>query len=319
MPESAELFGDRLVGAIERKAAPVCVGIDPVFEMLPDAVAGEERGRDANDAEAALDAIFDFTTKVLKVVAPLVPCVKFQSAYFEKYLWEGVEAYYSLIQEASALGLLVIGDVKRGDIGSTASAYAAAHLGEPGRLPRDEQEDFVTPDAITVNPMLGLDTIEPFLKTAREADKGLFVLVRTSNPGSAELQDVKLADGRTWSEMLADRLREVAAGEGLVGSSGFSSVGAVVGATQPQTMQSLRRRLPQSIFLLPGYGAQGATADMTRAAFLDGRGALVSASRSILYAHREAKYADRFGDDWERCVEQAVLDMKADLARVVGG
>ena len=311
----AELFGDRLAAAVRAKAAPVCVGIDPIFEMLPDAVAGDAAGRNANDHEAAVDAIFDFTTRVLKVVAPLVPVVKFQSAYFEKYLWEGVEAYYSLVHEATQYGLLVVGDVKRGDIGSTASAYAEGHLAEVGF---DEMEDVFTPDAITVNPMLGLDTLEPFVKTAKGADKGLFVLVRTSNPGSAELQDAPLADGRTWSEMLADRLREVASAEGLVGSGGYSSIGAVVGATQPQTMASLRQRLPQSIFLLPGYGAQGATAEMTRAAFHPGgRGAIVSASRSILYAHREPKYEHRFGDDWERCVEQAVLDMKADLAGVL--
>jgi orotidine-5'-phosphate decarboxylase len=205
--------------------------------------------------------------------------------------------------------------VKRGDIGSTAEAYAAGHLMDPQFTDR---EDVVTPDAITVNPMLGMDTIKPFADTARGADKGLFVLVRTSNPGSTETQDVKLADGRTWSEALADLLHPIAAQEGLVGSSGFSSIGAVVGATQPQTMVSLRGRLPQSIFLLPGYGAQGATAEMTRAAFRNGKGALVSASRSILYAHKDAKYSGRFGDDWERCVEQATLDMKADLAGVIG-
>jgi orotidine-5'-phosphate decarboxylase len=278
--------------------------------MLPDDVAGEASGRDADDYEAAIDAIFAFTTRVLKVVAPLVPCVKFQSAYFEKYLWEGVEAYYSLIQEAAELDLLVIGDVKRGDIGSTASAYAAAHLADP---PAEDLDDIVVPDAVTVNPMLGLDTLRPFVETARDFGKGLFVLVRTSNPGSADLQDVKLQDGRTWSEMLADSLRPIAAGEGLVGPSGFSSVGAVVGATQPHTMRSLRQRLPQSIFLLPGYGTQGATAEMTREAFVNGRGAIVSASRSILYAHREPKYATCFGGDWEKCVEQAVLDMREDL------
>jgi orotidine-5'-phosphate decarboxylase len=309
------VFADRLADAIERKGSPICVGIDPMFELFPDAVAGGGDDRDANDAEAVIDAVFAFTTSVLRIVAPHVPCVKFQSAYFEKYLWEGVEAYYSLVQEAAELGLLVIGDVKRGDIGTTAEAYAAAHLADPGF---DELDDVVAPDAITVNPMLGMDTLRPFVDTAKGSGKGIFALVRTSNPGSAELQDVKLADGRTWSEMLADHLAKLAAEPGLVGSSGYSSVGAVVGATQPQTMASLRRRLPQSYFLLPGYGAQGATGEMTRAAFLDGRGALVSASRSILYAHREPKYASRFGDDWKRCVEQAVLDMKADLAAVVG-
>ena len=310
------LFGDRLVEAIRRKGTPVCVGIDPVFEMLPDEVAGAAGDRDANDYEAVIDAVFAFTTRVLKVVAPLVPCVKFQSAYFEKYLWEGVEAYYSLIQEAADLGLVVIGDVKRGDIGSTASAYAAGHLADP---PFGDLDDVVVPDAITVNPMLGMDTLEPFVQAARDFGKGLFVLVRTSNPGSAALQDVKLEDGRTWSEALADHVSAVAAGEGLVGTSGYSAVGAVVGATQPHTMRSLRRRLPQSVFLLPGYGAQGATADMTREAFQDGEGAIVSASRSILYAHREPKYAERFGGDWERGVEQAVLDMRADLQHVLGG
>jgi orotidine-5'-phosphate decarboxylase len=315
----SEVFADRLVDAVRQKGAPICVGIDPIFEMLPDTVAGGSPDeRNANDAEAAIDAIFAFTTTVLKLVAPHVPCVKFQSAYFEKYHAEGVEAYYSLIQEAAELGLVVIGDVKRGDIGSTAEAYAAGHLADPQGSGRDEP-DSVTPDAITVNPMLGLDTLKPFVQTARAFGKGLFVLVRTSNPGSGELQDARLADGRSWSEMLADKLREIAAAPGLVGASGYSSIGAVVGATQPQTMVSLRERLPQSIFLLPGYGAQGATADMTRAAFRDGmNGALVSASRSILYAHKEPKYADRFGGEWERCVEQAVRDMREDLRNVVG-
>ena len=310
----ADLFGDRLLDAIRRTGSPVCVGIDPIFEMLPDSVAGAPADRDANDYESVIDAIYAFTTRVLKVVAPHVPCVKFQSAYFEKYLWEGVEAYYDLVQEAAELDLLVIGDVKRGDIGSTAAAYAAGHLADP---PGGDLEDVVVPDAITVNPMLGLDTLAPFLQTARDYGKGLFVLVRTSNPGSAPLQDARLEDGRTWSEALADSLRELAAGEGLVGTSGYSSIGAVVGATQPHTMRSLRHRLPQSIFLLPGYGTQGATGEMTREAFRDGEGAIVSASRSILYAHREARYAARFGHDWERCIEQAVLDMRDDLRGIL--
>jgi orotidine-5'-phosphate decarboxylase len=307
MPET---FADRLVAAIAAKKAPICVGIDPIFEMFPDVIAGSSRN--ANDVTGVIDAIYKFTTKILNIVAPHVPCVKFQSAYFEKYLWEGVEAYYSLIHEAQQLGLLVIGDVKRGDIGSTAEAYAAGHLLEP---PFDERDDIATPDALTVNPMLGMDTLKPFVDAARSTNKGLFVLVRTSNPGSTETQDVKLADGRTWSEALADLLRPVA--DGLVGASGFSSIGAVVGATQPQTMTSLRERLPRSIFLLPGYGAQGATAEMTRAAFRNGQGALVSASRSILYAHKDKKYAEKFGGDWERSVEQATIDMRDDLARII--
>src|SRR3954466_6023606 len=278
----SENFADRLIGAIEKKGSPICVGIDPIIASMPDAVFRGGRTRaDGGDAQASIDAVFEFTTRVLKIVAPQGPCVKKQVAYFEQFHSEGVEAYFNLIQEAIELGLVVIGDVKRGDIGSTASAYAAGHLADAGLAASDE---IATPDAITVNPMLGMDTLEPFVKTAGELGKGLFVLVRTSNPGSAELQDVRLADGRTWSEMVAEKLATVA--EGMVGARGWSSLGAVVGATQTHTMISLRQRLPKSIFLLPGYGTQGATAEMTSAAFRDGQLAIVSASRSILYAHR---------------------------------
>ncbi|MGD0387339.1 MAG: orotidine-5'-phosphate decarboxylase [Tepidisphaeraceae bacterium] len=310
----SELFCDRLLDAIDYTHAPICVGIDPILESIPDEVRSRFASRD-EAPQAAIDAIFEFTTRVLKTIAPHVPIVKFQSAYFEQYLWEGVEAYYSLIHEAKELGLLVIGDVKRGDIGSTASAYAAGHLAEQTAGTEDE---IAMPDAITVNPMLGLDTLEPFIKAARDFSRGLFVLVRTSNPGSAELQDARLASGQTWSEMLAEKLSVLAADPALVGTRKWSSLGAVVGATQPHTIENLRRRLPQSIFLLPGYGAQGATADMTRAAFKDGRGAIVSASRSILYAHRDPKYSSQFGQDWQKCVEAAVVDMKRDVAQVVG-
>jgi orotidine-5'-phosphate decarboxylase len=311
----AKNFADRLLAAVDEKRAPICVGIDPIVSMLPEDLAPDPA--DAADPEASLDAIFEFTTKVLQTVAPLVPCVKFQSAYFEQFHAEGVGAYFDLIQEATDLGLIVIGDIKRGDIGSTAGAYAAGHLAACPQV--DELEGITTPDAVTVNPMLGLDTLDPFLSAAKSCDKGVFVLVRTSNPGSAQFQDVKLADGRTWSEMLADALAPAAADKSLVGKTGFSSVGAVVGATQAHTMTSIRKRLPQSIFLLPGYGTQGGTGEMTKSAFVEGgHGALVSASRSILYAHREAKYSARFGPDWQKAVEQATADMKSDIAKVLG-
>lgn len=305
----SELFPDRLVAAIAAKGSPICVGIDPMLDSFPPEILKEYPDA-LTDPEAAVDAIYKFTTGVLRAVAPHVPIVKFQSAYFERYHWEGVEAYHSLISEAKELGLLVIGDVKRGDIGSTSSAYADAHLVD--QHGEDDDEDVTTPDAITVNPMLGLDTIEPFAKVAREQGKGLFVLVRTSNPGSADFQDVKLQDGRTWSELLADKLAPIAGS--MIGTSGYSLIGAVVGATQQQTMASLRQRLPQSIFLLPGYGTQGATAEMTRSAFRDGKGAIVSASRSILYAHKDKKYA---GSGWLAAVEAATIDMKRDLASVI--
>src|SRR3954451_17366911 len=162
-------FADRLIAAVEKKGSPICVGIDPILGSMPDAVFRTGREAAAGETRAAVDAIYEFTTKVLKVVAPHVPVVKFQSAYFEQFHAEGVEAYFDLIQEAKELGLLVISDVKRGDIGSTASAYAAGHLAEPALSASDE---IATPDAITVNPMLGIDTLDPFVKTAGGVGKG---------------------------------------------------------------------------------------------------------------------------------------------------
>lgn len=302
-------FSDRLLDAIALKGSPVCVGIDPILDMLPDAVFGSRTKRDPHDLDGCIDAIVDFSVKILQIVAPHVPCVKFQSAYFEKYLWEGAQAYYELIHEAKELGLIVIGDVKRGDIGSTSEAYAAGHLAD---LSFADLEEASTPDAITINPMLGMDTLKPFVDVAKEHSKGLFVLVRTSNPGSTTTQDVKLADGRAWSEMLADSLNAIA--QESTGTQGYSLLGAVVGATQPQMMTSLRGRLPQSVFLLPGYGTQGATGEMTRAAFQNGKGAIVSASRSILYAHRDTKHS---GLAWEDAVNKAVQEMKVEIAKIV--
>jgi len=196
--------------------------------------------------------------------------------------------------------------VKRGDMSTTATAYAQGHV-----------TDAAAPDAITINPMLGLGALMPFVTAANAASRGLFVLVRTSNPDSAMLQDVKLADGRTWSEMLAEELNKLA-GE-HIGRRGYSLIGAVVGATQESAMAAMRARLPRSILLLPGYGAQGATAAMTRAAFQNGTGAIVSASRSVIFAHAEPKYSSRFGGNWQKCVEQSLLDMKQDLKQVLGG
>ena len=298
------IFADRLHDAIADKGSPICAGIDPMFDLLPDAVAGPRDKRNANDTGAVISAFYQFVSGVLEVLAPIVPIVKFQSAYFEQYQQEGVEAYYSLIHEARERGLLVIGDIKRGDIGSTSTAYAAGHLVDPPNADENEQ---ASPDAITINPMLGMDAIEPFVQQAERENKGLFVLVRTSNPGSADFQDVLLQSGRTWSEHVADVLhRRIVAGP--IGQSGYSSIGAVVGATQTHTMTSLRQRLPNSIFLLPGYGTQGATAEMTRAAFdAAGRGAIVSASRSILYPKTAST-------DWKSAVRTAAEQMHADLS-----
>ncbi|HEX8324138.1 MAG TPA: orotidine-5'-phosphate decarboxylase [Tepidisphaeraceae bacterium] len=289
-------FADRLHAAIAAKGAPICVGLDPILDSFPP----ELKPADPHDLGAAVGAVRTFCSGVLNAVRDVAPAVKPQIAYFERFGPQGVALYYDVVAEAKSLGLLVIGDVKRGDIGATSSAYAAAHLA-------DSPYGFATPDAITVNPYLGLDTLEPFLSVCREQHKGLFVLVRTSNPGSADLQDLRTDLGDTFAETLATKL------DALNDSDGdYGPIGAVVGATQPHTMASLRQRMPRSIFLLPGYGTQGATADMTRSAFdANGRGAIVSASRSVLYPQRAA------GESWQDAVRRAALAMRDDLGGLV--
>jgi orotidine-5'-phosphate decarboxylase len=288
-------FADRLLAAIERKGSPVCVGIDPRGDRLPDALA-----TGAADADRQLAKIAEFCWQVLNVVAPIVPAVKPQSAYFEAYGPAGVEAYFQVVRWAHELGLLVIGDVKRGDIGSTAEAYARAHLAGDDK-----------PDAVTVNGYLGADGLEPFFDVCRREGKGVFVLVRTSNPGGARVQDFQSADGTRLYQHVAELVAECGAAGGLVGERGLSSVGAVVGATWPDEARQLRRIMPQQPFLVPGYGAQGASAEDCAAAFRpDGTGAIVNASRSVLYAHQREEYAAM---DWRDAVRAAAADFARDI------
>ncbi len=339
-------FADRLTRAIERVGAPAVVGIDPVFDRLPAELRrkAESTGR----ASDQLDAIFQFSCGLLEAVAPVAAAVKFQSAYFEVYRGEGVDAFYSLIHEARSLGLVTIGDVKRNDIGSTASAYAAGHLLEPPgegdadveqfelagdvRLAGDPdlgsaaaigQEvlagiDRAAPDSITVNAYLGHDGIAPFVSTAVEAGRGVFALVRTSNPSAGQVQDWERADGTKLYQHMADLVEGWAAPGDLVGKCGYSLLGAVVGATWPEEAAELRRRMPHCIFLVPGYGAQGATADDCMASFkADGTGAVVNAARSVIYAFSREPYAEKFGDDWQGAVRAAATDFRDDLARAL--
>jgi orotidine-5'-phosphate decarboxylase len=270
---------------------------------------------DEFDAAAAVDAIFDFCTQTMRIVAPMVPAVKINIAFFEKYLWEGLETYYSLITEADDLGLEIIGDVKRGDIGHTAELYAAAHLENPELA---GLEDTLAPDAITISGYTGTDGIEPFAAMAAKQGKGVFVLVRTSNPSAAAIQDFAGADGQRMYEKLAEVIAEVAGKDGRIGENGYSNVGMVVGGTAPEVTSALRKKYDKTWFLVPGYGLQGASAaDCVRFCKPDGSGALINASRSIIYAYEKPEYKSQFGDDWKRCIEQAVIDAKVDLANAM--
>jgi orotidine-5'-phosphate decarboxylase len=311
----ASHFADRLYEAVKTKKTSLIVGLDPVYNRLPAAIRGHRQMNDEFDADAAVDAIFDFCTQVMRIVAPMVPAVKINIAYFEKYLWEGMETYYNLIAEADDLGLEIIGDVKRGDIGHTAEQYAAAHLENPEMA---GLEDTLAPDAITINSYTGTDGIEPFAAMADKQGKGIFVLVRTSNPSAATIQDFADADGVRMYEKVAEVVAEIANKDGRIGDCGYSNVGMVVGGTAPDVTTALRDKYDKVWFLVPGYGSQGASAaDCVRFCKPDGSGALINASRSIIYAYEKPKYREQFGDDWRRCVEQAVIDAKVDLANAM--
>jgi orotidine-5'-phosphate decarboxylase len=260
-------FADRLADAVARKRSQLVVGLDPVLAQLPAEV------RAGSDAAA----VEQFCCGIVDAVAEHAAAVKPQSAFFEALGADGVRAFEHVCDYARAAGLLVIADVKRGDIGSTARAYAAAFI-----EPRGDASALA--DSMTVNPYLGGDSLEPYLDACRTAGAGIFCLVKTSNPGGADVQDVTLSDGRPLWQHVAGLVD--AWGRELVGDAGLSAVGAVVGATYPQEVAEARRLLPRAVLLLPGVGAQGGTPADLAGAFTSGAaGALVSASRSVIYAH----------------------------------
>jgi len=277
-------FADRLHSAIARAGTPACIGLDPVAEKLPASIRKQH--------PSAADQIQAFCLGVIDAIADTVAVVKPQSACFERYGQSGLGALRRVIQAARARGLIVILDAKRGDIGTTAEHYAAAVFGPRPTAPVAERPTFAV-DALTVNGYMGMDTVEPYLTHAGESGStnGVFVLVRTSNPGSDALQSQKLHDGRTVAEMIADHVAELGRADGRGGACGLSCVGAVVGATKSAEAAALRARMPDQYFLVPGYGAQGGTLDDIRpmlrrsaAGSPADAGIVVNASRSVIYA-----------------------------------
>ena len=308
-------FADRLIEAIQAKNAPVCIGLDPTYDRLPAEITDQKELNDATDSEASLDAIIEFSRRVIKIIAPIVPAVKINIAFFERYYWEGIEGYFELIQEAKEAGLMVIGDCKRGDIGSSAELYAKSMLADPDFFNLD---DMMGPDAVTVASYFGLDGVKPFADVANAEGKGLFALVRTSNPSAAELQNAKLESGDTVAETVARQVATWATENGTLGQNGYNNIGAVVAATDPEAVARLRELMPQSLFLVPGYGAQGGTAADVKACFKpDGTGAIVNASRSVIYAYEDMKYIERFTSEWGKCIEAACKDFVAEVTQAI--
>lgn len=298
-------FSDRLDAAIKQKGNPICLGLDPRFENLPKAIAESALKQHGETPQARAEAFTVFNTYLIDALADVVPICKPQVAFYEELGAPGMIALGETIAYARSRGMLVIADAKRGDIGATAEAYAREFLS-------GEKAAF-NADALTVNGYMGRDTLEPFLETGAANGCGIFVLVKTSNPGSGDLQDLKLADGRLVREHVARMVHEL--GQKQRGECGLSDVGAVVGATYPDEARALRQLMPETIFLIPGYGAQGGTAKDALAGFrADGRGAIVNNSRGLMFAFKQEPYASQFGEkDFAGAARAAVLRMASEL------
>jgi orotidine-5'-phosphate decarboxylase len=294
-------FGDRLAAAVRRAGTPVLVGLDPRWEQLPTGLRTRSAAASREEIAAAYST---FCREIIDVVAPLVPAVKPQAAFFEQIGPPGMNALAETIAYASSKGLLVIVDGKRNDIGTTATAYAEGFLGSFSAWGGD---------ALTVSPYLGDDSLTPFVEVGTQRGAGIFVLVKTSNPGGKMIQDL-VADGKPIYRHVAQYVESLS--QKTVGASGYGSVGAVVGATYPQQLAELRTAIPHTWLLVPGYGTQGGAARDVVAAFDDrGLGAIVNNSRGIIFAHAREPYQSQFGGArWQEAVEAATRAMIHELA-----
>ena len=308
---------NRLVKEIQKKNAPIVVGLDPTMKFIPGHIKDASFSVYGETLQGAGEAIWQFNKGIVDAVYDLIPAVKPQIAMYEQFGIEGLIAYKKTVDYCKSKGLLVIGDIKRGDIGSTSTAYAVGHLGRVSvgsetYAPFDE-------DFATVNPYLGTDGVKPFIDVCKEEKKGIFVLVKTSNPSSGEFQDRLLADGdnRPLYEIVGEKVAQW--GSDCMGES-YSYVGAVVGATYPEMGKVLRNIMPKSFILVPGYGAQGGKgADLVHFFNEDGLGAIVNSSRGIIAAYQSDKYSDKFSErDYADAARAAVEDMKADIAGALG-
>lgn len=303
---------NQLIQKIQKTKAPICVGLDPMLSYIPEHILTQSFRDFGETLEGAADAIWHFNKEIVDHTYDLIPSVKPQIAMYEQFGIEGLKVYEKTVRYCQEKGLLVIGDAKRGDIGSTSAAYATAHLGKV-KVGNSICTAFNT-DFLTVNPYLGTDGVKPFVDVCKTEDKGLFILVKTSNPSSGEFQD-QLVNGRPVYELVAEKVVEW--GSDCMDGA-YSNVGAVVGATYPEMSAILRKLMPTTYFLVPGYGAQGGTAADLKPCFNeDGLGAIVNSSRGIIAAYKQEKYAKFGAEHFAEASRQAVEDMVADINSVL--
>lgn len=305
---------NKLVSKIKKTNAPIVVGLDPMMNFIPEHITNKAFEEKGETLEGAAEAIWQFNKAIVDATCDLIPAVKPQIAMYEQFGIPGLMAFKKTVDYCKEKGLVVIGDIKRGDIGSTSAAYATGHLGKVtvgSKSYYGFDEDFAT-----VNPYLGSDGVKPFMDVCKEEKKGIFVLVKTSNPSSGEFQD-RLIDGKPLYELVGEKV--AAWGEECMGDD-YSYVGAVVGATYPEMGKVLREVMPKAFILVPGYGAQGGTGkDLVPFFHKDGLGAIVNSSRGIIAAYKNARYADKFSpENFADASRQAVVDMIDDIAGALG-
>ncbi len=306
-------FADKLIEAIIDKKSVVDVGLDPRLGQIPSHLKEEAKKEFGEGFEAAGSAFFEFNKRIIDEIESQIPIIKPQMAFYEQYGKAGVEAFYKTVKYGQKKGLLVIADAKRNDIGSTAKAYAAALLGEVDL--EDGKKPGLDADCLTVNAYLGTDGVKPFTDACKQFGKGIFVLVKTSNPSSGDIQDKELKDGGTVFELMAEFVKEW--GAETIGEKGYSSVGAVVGATYPEQAKTLREIMPKAFFLVPGYGAQGGGAKDVLPCFNDdGLGAIVSSSRGITFAYEKEEFNCK-ETEFEKASLKAVEKMNNDINTVL--
>ena len=304
---------NKLINKIQKTKAPIVVGLDPMLSYVPEHIQKKAFAEYGETLEGAAEAIWQFNKEIVDKTYDLIPAVKPQIAMYEQFGIEGLKAYKKTVDYCKSKDLVVIGDIKRGDIGSTSAAYAVGHLGKVqvgSKTYAGFDEDFAT-----VNPYLGSDGVKPFIDVCKQENKGLFILVKTSNPSSGEFQDQKI-DGKPLYELVGEKVAQW--GEEHMGESGYSYVGAVVGATYPEQGEILRKVMPKSFILVPGYGAQGGKGkDLVHFFNEDGLGAIVNSSRGIIAAYKQeanAKFgAENFGDASRAAVEAMIADIQGAL------
>lgn len=303
---------DNLIEKIKETNNPTVMGLDPRYDMIPEVV----RNKYSSDLEGISKAILEYNKELIDNTYDIIPAIKPQLAFYEMFGIEGMKAFKETCKYAKEKGMIVIADAKRGDIGSTAKGYSNAYLGQTP-IGEEKIEVFENIDFLTVNPYLGVDSITPFVEDCIKYDKGIFVLVKTSNPSSGELQDLKLENGKTVYEHVASLVEKW--GKELRGKYGYSSVAAVVGATYPEQLKEIREKAPHTYFLIPGYGAQGGKAEDIALGFDNNSlGGIVNASRSLMCAYKSDKWKEKYSEaEYGKATRAEALDMKEVLNSVI--